>query len=172
MTHQFNHRRIVHFIRRDLMIRHSAVRTALLVVSAILFVFFLINLREDHHITVGEFTNVFGLFYIPLGMLFTFSMCKESHDSKTNHLYFALPVSVYERMAAIWFTTAILYTIVFSVLAFIVGQLAILTGGIFFGTDFHLLPMLSGEYLGLIFFYCFIDMMYIWAMRLLLKHLI
>ncbi|WP_299437729.1 hypothetical protein [uncultured Aquimarina sp.] len=157
MTHQFNYKRIYHFIRRDLTIRQSGMRTALIVVSAIAFVFFLINLREDYHITVGEFVNVFGLFYIPLGVLFTFSICKESHDPKANHLYFVLPVSVYERMAAIWFTTTILYTIVFSVLSFIVGQLAIVAGGIVFGTDFHVLPMLSGEYLGFAMFYCIVQ---------------
>ncbi|WP_299213963.1 hypothetical protein [uncultured Aquimarina sp.] len=157
MMHQFNYRRIYHFIRRDLTIRKSSISTALMVVSAILFVFFLINLREDYRISVGEFTNVFGLFYIPLGVLLTFSICKESHDPKANHLYFVLPVSVYERMAAIWFSTTILYTIVFSILSFLVGQFAILTGGILFGTDFHLLPIFSGEYLGFAMFYCIIQ---------------
>ncbi|WP_298313387.1 hypothetical protein [uncultured Aquimarina sp.] len=157
MMYQFNYKRIYHFIRRDLIIRKSSLSTALIVISAILFVFFLINLREDYRITVGEFTNVFGLFYIPLGVLLTFSICKESHDSKANHLYFVLPVSVYERMTAIWFTTTILYTIVFSILSFFVGQFAILTGVILFGTDFHLLPMLSGEYLGFAMFYCIIQ---------------
>jgi len=157
MTHQFSYKRIYHFIRRDLTIRHSTIRTALIVVSAIAFVFFLINLREDHRITVGEFVNIFGLFYIPLGVLFTFSICKESHDSKANHLYFVLPVSVYERIAAIWLTTTILYTIAFTILSFIVGQLAIITGGILFGTDFHVLPMLSGEFIGFAMFYCIVQ---------------
>ncbi|WP_299315424.1 hypothetical protein [uncultured Aquimarina sp.] len=157
MTHQFSYRRIYHFIRRDLTIRKSNISTALIVVSAILFIFFLINLREDYRISVGEFISVFGLFYIPLGVLLTFFICKESHDPKANHLYFVLPVSVYERMAAIWFTATILYTIVFSILSFLAGQFAILIGGVLFGTDFHLLPMLSGEYLGLVMFFCIIQ---------------
>ncbi|WP_405205660.1 hypothetical protein [Aquimarina sp. LLG6339-5] len=157
MTLKFNFKRLYHFIRRDLTIRQSSIRTALIVVSAIAFVFFLINLREDHRITEGEFVNVFGLFYIPLGVLFTFFICKESHDSKANHLYFVLPVSIYERIAAIWLTTTILYTIVFTILSFIVGQLAIITGGVLFGTKFHVLPIFSGEYLGFGMFYCIIQ---------------
>jgi uncharacterized membrane protein len=90
---QFNIKRIGNFIYRDIILLKGAIITTLSVASAIFFIVFLFSLRGDHHISNGEFMSVFGKFYVVLGVLFIFSVFKEAHNQKSNHLYFSLPVS-------------------------------------------------------------------------------
>ncbi len=143
---QFNISRIGNFIYRDIVLLKGTISTTLSVVSAIFFIVFLFSLRGDHQISSGEFMSVFGKFYVALGVLFIFSVFKEAHNQKSNHFYFSLPVSSYERIAAAWLSTFVVYTLVFSILGFLIGQIAIILGSMFSKTDFHLLPIFSESY--------------------------
>ncbi len=154
---QFNIRRIGSLIYRDIVLLKGAIVTALSVVGGILFIGSLFSLRGDHVVTANEFFRILFLLYIPLGLLFTFSIFKEAHNKKVNHFYFLLPVSPQERIAASWLTTSIIYTFVFTVFAFLVGQLAISIGSVFPDTDFHIVPIFSEDHWLLIKFYFFIQ---------------
>lgn len=157
MIQEFNIRRIGSFIYRDIVLLKSTIVTTLSVVGGLLFIAFLFNLREDYYLTTDEFVGIFAKFYIPIGVLFIFSVFKEAHNQKTNHFYFSLPVSSLERIVLAWFTTSIIYTIVFTIFGFLVGQLAIITGSIVSETNFHLLSVFSESYWYIIAFYFLIQ---------------
>ncbi len=160
---EYNIRRIGNFIYRDVILLRGTITTALSVVSVLLFIVILFSLRKDHVVVPGEFMSVFNKLYIISGVLFIFSVLKETNTKASNHLYLTLPVSSYERITAIWFTTGILYTIVFSFLCFLVGQFAISVGSIFSETNFHPLPIFSEDYWQLIKFYFFIQPIFLYG---------
>ncbi len=161
MTPQFNIQRIGNFIYRDITLLKGTIITTLSVAGGLLFIFFLFGLRKDHLLTPDEFVSIFTKFYIIIGLLLTFSIFKEAQNKKANHFYFALPVSAYEKTVAIWLTTSILYTIVFTVFAYLVGQLAIITGSVLSETNFHFLSIFSESYWELINGYFFIQPLFL-----------
>ncbi|WP_159025576.1 hypothetical protein [Aquimarina sp. Aq78] len=163
MMEQFNIKRIGSFIYRDIILLKGAILTTLSVASAIFFIVFLFSLRGDHQISSGEFMSIFGKFYIALGVLFIFSTFKEAHNQKSNHLYFSLPVSSYERIAAAWLSTFVVYTLVFSILGFLVGQITIILGSMFSETNFHLLPIFSESYWQLVKVYFVIQPVFLYG---------
>ncbi len=157
MTQQFNIRRIGNFIYRDIVLLRNTIITTLSVVGVLLLFFFLYDLRGDHIISEEEFASNFMKFYVVLGILFTFSIFREAHHKKSNLFYFSLPISSYERVTAIWLTTSALYTLLFSVFGFLIGQVAIVLGSMFSETNFHLLPIFSENYWQGVTFYFFIQ---------------
>ncbi len=146
MKQEFNLSRIGLFMRRDLAIYKGTFSTGLLVAIVLIFLFSILNMVWDQQLDLGEFFGIFGLFYIPVGVLFTFSVFREFNNPKSNHLYLALPVSIPERLAAKWLMTSVVYTLVFSALAIIVGTFAVTMGTIVFNADFTLLSFFSEEY--------------------------
>ncbi|WP_160114706.1 hypothetical protein [Aquimarina sp. AU474] len=159
----FNIKRISLFMLRDLTILKSTITTSLYVVCGLFFISFLIRLRGDLVLSSYDFASVFGKFYIILGILFTFSVFKEAQNQKTNHLYFSLPVSSLERIAAAWLSTVILFTIILTVLGAIIGQLAILIGSMFSETSFHMVSIFSEEYWGAVTFYAIIQPLFLYG---------
>ncbi|MEM8999284.1 MAG: hypothetical protein AAGB24_03385 [Bacteroidota bacterium] len=146
MKHRFSGTSVFQFIRRDLILHKATLVTGLLVALVLLFLFCWLNMLWDQQLATSEFFGIFGLFYVPLGILFTFSLTKEFNNPKANHLFLVLPVSVFERLCAQWITTTVLYTAVFSILALAVGTLAIIMGIITFRADFNLLSLFSAPY--------------------------
>ncbi|MEW7293004.1 hypothetical protein [Aquimarina sp. 2304DJ70-9] len=163
MMKEYNIRRIRNFIYRDIVLLRGAIITALSVVSILMFIVILFSLRKDHLVSPGEFVSIFNKLYIISGILFIFSVLKEINNKTSNHLYVSLPVSSYERITAIWLTTGILYTIVFSFLCFLIGQFAIFIGSIFSETNFHLLPVFSEDFWTSIKFYFFIQPVFLYG---------
>ncbi|WP_103070280.1 hypothetical protein [Aquimarina sediminis] len=157
MAQEFSIKRIGGFIYRDIVLLKSTIITGLSVTGGLLFIGFLFNLREDYHLTPNEFVSVFFKFYIPVGLLLCFTIFKEAHSQKTNQFYFSLPVSSYERIAAAWFTTSIIYTVVFTTFGFLVGQFAIVTGIVVSQANFHVVPIFSENYWKVVAFYFLIQ---------------
>ncbi len=145
MIAQFSLRRVIYAIQRNVSILRGTINTGLALGGAILYLAFLISLRGDKRLTAEEFSAGFGFFYMVLGILFTFSIFKEAHNQKSNHLYFTLPISPLERIVSVWLTTTLLYTFIFFVMTTIIGQISIFTGAVIFRTDFHLVPAFSGN---------------------------
>ncbi|MDY8135642.1 hypothetical protein [Aquimarina sp. 2201CG5-10] len=162
MIQSFSLKRIGHFIIRDITILRASIVTSLSVAASILFIVFLFYQRGDLLLSPDRFASVFGKLYIILGILFTFKLLKEAQYQKTNHLYFALPISSLERVITIWFTASILYTIVFSIVSFIIGQSAILTASMFSDADFHLLSI-SDSYWNTVRFYFLIQPIFLYG---------
>ncbi|PWL38542.1 hypothetical protein DKG77_09780 [Flagellimonas aquimarina] len=146
MAQEFSLPRIGQFIRRDLTIHKGTFVTGLLVSAVLLFLFCTLNMVWDKKLALEEFFGIFGVFYIPMGVLFTFSLFKEFNDTKSNHLYLSLPISIPERLAAKWFTLTVIYTAVFSLLAILVGMLAITVGTVIFSADFNVLSIFTEHY--------------------------
>ena len=136
MAQEFNISRIGQFIRRDLTILKGTFVTGLLVGIILIFLFCFFNMIGDKNLASDEFLGIFGLVYIPMGILFTFSIFKEFNNSKSNHFYLALPISIPERLVAKWLTTTVIYTLMISLLSVVTGVLAIMFGAIVFGADF------------------------------------
>ncbi|MGB5819130.1 MAG: hypothetical protein WBG90_06560 [Saonia sp.] len=153
MNEHFSMRRIALFIYRDMVLLKGAILTALSVVGGLMVIAFLFSLWGDRLVTPTEFSGLFAKFYVPLGILFSFAIFKEAHNKKANHFYYAMPVSPMERLAATWLATSIIYTAVFTVFAFLVGQFTIILGSLFSKTNFHLLPLFSEGYWQTIKFY-------------------
>lgn len=147
---EFNIKRIGYAIRKDVTILRNAGITALAVAGGILFIGLFFMTRGDDYLSADEFMGLFGLCYIVLGVFFSFAILRESHNVKSNHLYFALPISPLERLTAIWLTTTLIHTLIFTVMALLVGQLAIVAGGIIFGSGFHWVSLFSDGYVKLI----------------------
>lgn len=135
----------------------STLTTGFLVSALLLFLFCLFNMVWDKELTLSEFFGVFGMLYIPMGLLFTFSLFREFSNSKTNHLYLALPISIPERLLSKWLTAVVLYTLVFSIMAVGVGTLAIVMGVIVFKADFTLISLFSEHYWNVIKIYFFLQ---------------
>lgn len=146
MAQEFSLSRIGQFIRRDLTIHKSTFITGFLVTAVLLFLFCILNMVWDKQLGLEEFFGIFGLFYIPMGILFTFSLFKEFNDTKSNHLYLSLPISIPERLAAKWFTVTVIYTGVFSLVALLVGMLAIAVGTVIFNANFNVLSIFTEHY--------------------------
>ena len=157
MAQEFNISRIGQFIRRDLTILKGTFVTGLLVGIILIFLFCFFNMIGDKNLASDEFLGIFGLVYIPMGILFTFSIFKEFNNSKSNHFYLALPVSIPERLVAKWLTTTVIYTLMISLLSVVTGVLAIMFGAIVFGADFNLLSLFSEQYWNLVKVYFFVQ---------------
>ncbi len=157
MTQQFSLQRIIQFIKRDLVMLRGTFTTGLLVAIVLLFLFCLFNMIWDKQLALGEFFGIFGMLYIPMGLIFTFSLFKEFSSPKTNHLYLAIPVSIPERLVAKWLIATIIYTIVFSILAVLVGTFAIAVGIVLFGADFNVLSLFSEPYGNVVKVYFFLQ---------------
>lgn len=135
---------------KDVTILKNAGVTALAVASGILFIGLFFMTRGDDYLSADELIGIFGLCFIVSGVFFSFAVLRESHNAKSNHLYFALPISPLERLTAIWLTTTLIHTIVFTLMALLVGQLAIIARGIVFGSGFHWVSLFSDGYVKLI----------------------
>ena len=146
MAEGFSFNRVLQFIKRDLVMLRGTFTTGFLVAIVLLFLFCLLNMVWDKQLALSEFFGIFGFFYIPLGIVFTFSLFREFNNNKTNHLYLAIPISIPERLVAKWLTVTVIYTIVYSIIAVLVGTLAIVFGIIVFGADFNLLSLFSEHY--------------------------
>ncbi len=161
MKQSFSIQRIRDFIYRDITLLKGSLTTAFSVATAFLFIAIWVNLRSDYVVTPAEFATIFGLIYIPIGVFLTFAIFREANNKQLNPFYFSLPISPLEKLLGTWLTTGILYTIVFSLFAMIIGQLAIATGSILSTAEFHLLPMLSGSYWSVIKFYIIIQPLFL-----------
>ncbi len=158
MISGFSLKRIVNSVYRDVVVQSGSIITGLFIAAGILFIAFLLNLGiEDHIISAQDYAETLGFFYILFGILFTFSTFKEVHDQKKNHLYFILPISSYERILSVWITTYLLYTLAFTILGILVGQLAIIFGSLFSEVSFHFISIFSEEYKSMITFYFFLQ---------------
>ncbi|MEM9648836.1 MAG: hypothetical protein AAF969_10160 [Bacteroidota bacterium] len=142
----FSFNRVASLIKRDLVLLKGGITKGFLVVIVLMFLFSLFNMIWDQQLGTSEFFGIFGFFYIPLGLLFTFSLFREFNDPKKNHMYLALPISIPERLAAKWLTSVLIYTAVFSVVAVLVGMFAMIAGIIVFRADFTPISLVSVEY--------------------------
>ncbi|SHG23436.1 hypothetical protein [Flagellimonas flava] len=142
----FSFNRVYKLIKRDLVLLRGALTTSVLVAVVLLFLFSIFNMIWDQQLSTSEFFGIFGIFYIPLGLLFTFALFREFNDSKKNHMYLILPVSIPERLFAKWLTSTLIYTFVFSVIAVLVGMFAMIVGIIVFGADFTPISLVSVSY--------------------------
>ncbi|GAA4270958.1 hypothetical protein U6A24_03575 [Aquimarina gracilis] len=153
---EFNGKRIVGLIYRNIVLQKGAIITALLVAGGLIFIGSLLSMRGgDHLVEPNEFIVMFSILFLTLGLLFTFSIFKELHNNKVNHFYFLLPTSAYERIIASWLISNVIYIVVFTFFAFIVGQLAIVICSVFPSTNLHVLPVFSEAYWNLVKFYFF-----------------
>ena len=167
---EFSIKRIRDAMFRDVTLLKNTIITALAVAGGILFIGMFFMTRRDDYLSANEFMGIFGLCYVVLGVLFTFAILKESHNPKHNHLYFALPISSLERLATIWLMTTVVYTMVFTLVALVVGQLAIMVGGIVFGSNFHLVSLFSESYEQLIKGYFIIQPVFLYGAMVFSKN--
>ncbi len=154
---KFNAKKIGNLIYRNVVLLKGGIITTLLVAGGLLLVGSLLSLRGDHVVKSSEFIGMFSLLFLLLGVLFTFAIFKEMHNKKVNHFYFLLPASSFERIIASWLLSNVIYIIVFTLFAFIIGQLAIIICSVFPSTDMHVLPIFSETYWQLIKFYFFVQ---------------
>jgi len=146
MTKGFDIRRIINHIRRDLVLLKNTIGITLLVSTGLLFLLCLFGQLWDKKLDSEEFMGAFSFIYFISGSMLSFSFFKEAHSTKANQLYFTLPISSFERIVAVWLTTAVLYTAVFSVVGLFVGVMSIFFGSLFFGADFALSNLFSMGY--------------------------
>ncbi len=161
MKQSFSIQRIRDFIYRDTLLLKGSLITAFSVAAAFLFIAIWANLRGDYVLTQVEYATIFGIIFIPIGLFLTFAIFREANNKQHNHFYFSLPISPLEKLLATWFTTSILYTVLFSVFAMIIGQLAIASGSMLSKAEFHLLPMFSENYWSVIKFYIIIQPLFL-----------
>ena len=161
MKSSFSLQRIRHFIVRDITLLRGSLITAFGVAAAYLLITIWVNLSGDYILITNEFAGIFGFIFIAIGLFLTFAIFREANNKQLNHFYLSLPISPLEKLLATWFTTSILYTIVFSVFAMIVGQLAIATGSILSKESFHVLPMFSESYWSVIKAYIIIQPLFL-----------
>ena len=150
-------KRIAGLIYRSVILLRGAIITALLVAGGLVFVGTLISVRGDFMVKPDEFISMFSILFLVLGLLFTFSIFREIQGDKTNHFYFLLPATALEKVLASWLLSNVMYIVVFSVFAFVVGQLAIALCSVFPSTDLHVLPIFSDTYWCLVRFYFFVQ---------------
>ena len=154
-------KRIRDFIYRDLTLLRGSLITAFSVAIAFFFIAIWASMRGDYRVTPNEFAGIFGFIFIPVGLLLTFAIFREANNKQLNHFYFSLPISPLEKLLASWFATSILYTLVFSVLAMIIGQLAIISGSLLSKVEFHWLPLFSETYWSVVKFYVIIQPLFL-----------
>lgn len=143
---EFSLQRMGFFIRRDITIYKGAFVTGFLVSIVLIFLFCILNMMWDKQLSSDEFFGIFGLIYIPMGVLFTFTIFREFNDPKANQLYLSIPLSISERLASKWFTAAIIYTLAYSILAIITGILALLFGAVVLNAEFNIPSLFSMQY--------------------------
>lgn len=161
MKQPFSIQRIRDFIYRDITLLRGSLITAFSVATAFFFIAIWASLSRDYVVTQFEFATIFGIIFIPIGLFLTFAIFREANNKQLNHFYFSLPISPLEKLLATWFATSILYTLLFSVFAMIIGQLAIATGSMLSRTEFHLLPMFSESYWSVIKLYIIIQPLFL-----------
>ncbi len=154
---EFNIQRISSLIYRSIVLQKGAIVTALSLAGGLIFIGSLVSLRGDHMVKSSEFIGVFSLTFVLLGVLLTFGVFKEVHNQKTNNFYFSLPASPLERVVAAWLFSCVIYTIVFTVFGFLMGQFAIVIGSLFPDTNIHVLPIFSEGYWKILKFYFLIQ---------------
>ncbi|WP_431121767.1 hypothetical protein [Flagellimonas flava] len=157
MEQGFSFQRVLQFIKRDLVLLRGTFLTGFFVSIILVFIFCLLNMVWDQKLDLEEFYGIFGIIYIPMGILFTFALFREFGNPKTNALYLALPVSTLERLAAKWLTVTLIYTLVLSVLALLVGTVSMAAGIVLFGANFSLLTLFSESYLTIVGTYIFVQ---------------
>ncbi|PRX54383.1 hypothetical protein [Flagellimonas meridianipacifica] len=157
MAKEFDISRIVQFIKRDVTLLKGSIVTGLLVSSILLFLFCLFNMAWDKKLSADEFFGCFSLCYFPLGVLYTYAICREFQNPKLNHTYLSLPVSTQERITAKWLNAYLLYTLGFSLLAITVGMFAMIVGTIIFRADFTITSLFSTNYWNVVFLYFFVQ---------------
>lgn len=146
MTKDFDIQRIINHIKRDVVLVKSTIGTTLLVSAGLLFILCVFAQLWDKKLDSEEFMGAFSFIYFISGSVLSFSFFREAHNTKANPLYFTLPISSFERITAVWLTTAVLYTIVFSVVGLFIGGMSIFFGSLFFGADFALSTLFSMGY--------------------------
>ncbi|MEM9076082.1 MAG: hypothetical protein AAGC43_03540 [Bacteroidota bacterium] len=154
---EFEVSRIVQFIRRDIVLLKGSIFTGLLVSGIILFLLCLFNMAWDKKLSSEEFLGCFSLCYFPFGIFYTYATCREFQNPKLNHAYLTLPVSTFERITSKWINAYFLYTIVFSLLAILVGIFALIVGTIFLRADFTISSFFSENYWKVVFLYFFVQ---------------
>lgn len=157
MKQQLNIKHIRDFIYRDITLLRGSLITAFSVATAFFFIAIWFSLSGDYIVTSSEFAGIFAIMYMPIGLYFTFAIFREANNKQLNHFYFSLPISPLEKLLATWLTTSVLYTVIFSLFAMIIGQLAIATGSVMANVGFHLLPIFSENYWPIIKFYLVIQ---------------
>ncbi len=157
MNPQFSLQRIGRFIYRNLTLLKGSITIAASVIAILFFIGSLIDLRGDLRFTAEEFVSSLRPLFIITGILFTFAILREAHAKKGNHFYFSLPISPLERIIAIWSTSSILFTLVFTIFGMLVGQFAVAVASFFSSVDFHLVHPFTENYWSLIKFYTFIQ---------------
>lgn len=131
MHKSFSLDRVIGHIKRDVFLIKSTAFTGMYIAIGVLFLLLLLNFVWDREISPNEFSGVFSFIYFILGIVLTFSIFKELHNQKKNQLYLSLPISPLERLAAIWLTVVLVYTILFSIIGFVIGEFAILFSHLF-----------------------------------------
>ena len=154
---EFEVSRIVQFIKRDITLLKGSIITGILVSSIILFLLCLFNMAWDKELSSDEFLGCFALCYFPLGILYTYAICRELQNPKLNHSYLSLPVSTKERITGKWVNAYVAYTIVISMLAVAVGIFAMIVGTIIFRADFTITSLFSVNYWKIVLLYFFIQ---------------
>jgi hypothetical protein len=163
MKQSFSVHRIAHLIWRDLVLLKQSLLTALAASGIILFMTALYGLRGDYSLSNTEFMPIFGLLYILIGIWLTFAIFKEAHIAQASPFYFTLPVSPLERLLAIWICTSILFSIVYVVLGFLVGELAILSVSVMTPGEMHVLPLFSNDFGATIAFYTIVQPVFLYG---------
>ncbi|WP_350285121.1 hypothetical protein [uncultured Croceitalea sp.] len=146
MSKAFDIRRIINHIKRDVVLAKNTIGTTLLVSAGLLFMLCVFAQLWDKKLDSEEFMGAFGFIYFISGSLLSFSFFREAHNTKANQLYFTLPISPFERITAVWLTTAVLYTAVFSVMGLLVGGMSIFFGSLVLGADFAMSTLFSVGY--------------------------
>nr|WP_299343695.1 hypothetical protein [Allomuricauda sp.] len=157
MAREFEISRIIQFIRRDITLSRGGIITSMLVAGILLFLLCLVNMAWDKKLSSDEFLGSFALCFFPLGILYTFAICREFHNPKLNHAYLSLPISNYERVVGKWLNGYLLYTLVFSFLSVSVGLFAMIVGISILGADFTITSFFSWDYWKVIGLYFFIQ---------------
>ena len=131
----FHLRRVIAHMKRDIFLLKSTVITGVSLAIGVLSLLLLLNFVWDREISPSEFSGAYGFIYFILGIVLTFAIFKELHKQKANQLYLSLPISPLERLTAIWLTTVVVYTVLFTLIGFVIGEFAILFTHLFQASD-------------------------------------
>ncbi|MEM9363726.1 MAG: hypothetical protein AAGA43_13895 [Bacteroidota bacterium] len=154
---EFEVSRIIQFIRRDVMLLKGSIFTGILVSGIVLFLLCLFNMAWDKKLSSDEFLGCFSLCYFSFGIFYTYAICREFQNPKMNHAYLSLPVSTLERITGKWANAYILYTVIFSLMAIVVGIFSMIVGTIVFRADFTITSFFSANYWKMVHLYFFVQ---------------
>ncbi len=157
MAQSFNIKRVSSLMYRNLVLLRGAIITTLLVAGGLILVATLLSIRGDHVVKSNEFIGVFSVLFLSIGLLFTFAIFREMHSGKSSYFYFLLPVTALERVIAAWLLSNVIYIIVFTFFAFVIGQIAILLCSFSPSTGIHFLPIFSETFWTVVKFYFFVQ---------------